>query len=160
MPEPQSARPKRYFTVEQANLMLPLLRAIVGDIRDLAANLRQRQERRGRIRADRGSSLGEWYEEEERRADSELERDAAKLEEYIDELRSLGVQLKGWEGVVDFPSMMDGREVCLCWKFGEPEVAHWHEVDAGFAGRQPLFAAAASKTDEPEQMGNGDEAEA
>ena len=44
------------------------------------------------------------------------------------------------EGLVDFPSRLDGRTVFLCWRLGEPEVLHWHELDAGFAGRQPLVA--------------------
>ncbi|HMQ04040.1 MAG TPA: DUF2203 domain-containing protein [Pyrinomonadaceae bacterium] len=56
------------------------------------------------------------------------------------EINDLGVQLKDHsQGLVDFPSMRDGRVVLLCWKLGEPEeIAWWHEVDAGFAGRQPI----------------------
>ena len=41
---------------------------------------------------------------------------------------------------VDFPARLEGREVYLCWQLGEPEVLHWHAMDAGFAGRQPIFA--------------------
>ena len=41
-------------------------------------------------------------------------------------------------GLVDFPSVIDGREVYLCWLLDEPAVGHWHGVDAGFAGRRPL----------------------
>ncbi|MEX0979285.1 MAG: DUF2203 family protein, partial [Pirellulales bacterium] len=46
----------------------------------------------------------------------------------------------GPEGLVDFPCRMDGRIVFLCWKLGEPEVTHWHELDSGYAGRQSLVA--------------------
>jgi hypothetical protein len=61
------------------------------------------------------------------------------LREYVEELRSLNVELKDpFAGLVDFPCWMDEREVYLCWKLDEPEVSHWHEVDAGFAGRQKL----------------------
>jgi len=48
-------------------------------------------------------------------------------------------------GLVDFPSRLDGREVYLCWRFGEDEIAHWHELDAGFAGRQKIRQSAACK---------------
>lgn len=135
-------RGKKFFTGEQANQMLPLVRAIVQDIVDLANDLRQRQERMTRIRPGQGARLGDAYEEEFTQMQNDLARDAARLEEFIDELRKLGVELKGWDGLVDFPGWVDGREVCLCWKLGEPEVAHWHEVDAGFAGRQKLTSVA------------------
>jgi hypothetical protein len=58
----------------------------------------------------------------------------------IAELENLGVQLKDFErGLVDFPSLRDGRVVLLCWQMGEgDELEWWHDVDAGFAGRTPL----------------------
>jgi hypothetical protein len=63
------------------------------------------------------------------------------LQEYVEELRQLGVEPKnGPEGLVDFPAMLDGRPVFLCWKLGEPEVMFWHDLEAGFQGRQPLAA--------------------
>jgi len=59
--------------------------------------------------------------------------------------RHLGVEPKnGPEGLVDFPAVLDGRPVYLCWKLGEPEVLHWHDLDAGFRGRQPLTAGSAA----------------
>ncbi len=56
------------------------------------------------------------------------------------ELDGLGVQLKDYtRGLIDFPSMRDGRVVLLCWQLGEDEqIEWWHEIEAGFAGRQPL----------------------
>ena len=54
-------------------------------------------------------------------------------------LKDLGIEMKGRDvGLVDFPGEIGGRPVYLCWRLGEPAVAHWHERDAGFAGRQPL----------------------
>ncbi len=65
--------------------------------------------------------------------------------EYVEELRALGVEPKsGPEGLVDFPSLMDERVVFLCWKLGENEVTNWHELDAGFRGRQSLVAGTVS----------------
>jgi hypothetical protein len=50
-----------------------------------------------------------------------------------------GIILRSLErGLVDFPATRDGRDIQLCWLAGEPEITHWHEVDAGFAERQPL----------------------
>jgi hypothetical protein len=131
---------KRYFTIEQANKMLPLVRAVVQDIAPLAQDLIQRRERLLKARPSERVKMSESHEEELNQVQQEFARDAAKLEEYMDELRELGVELKGADGIVDFPGLKDGREVCLCWKLGEPEVAHWHDVDAGFAGRQKLIA--------------------
>ena len=59
------------------------------------------------------------------------------MKDFVQELNALGVELKDYyTGLVDFPGWMNGHEVYLCWRLGEPEVAHWHELDAGFAGRQ------------------------
>lgn len=132
-------RPFRYdkhFTVEQANRMLPLVRAIVEDICALALEIEQRRQRLGELK--QSSNLGHFYDEERLVAVEELERELAHLDDYLQELRQLGVEFKGWEGLVDFPAILHGREVFLCWKLGEPEVAHWHELDAGFAGRRKL----------------------
>jgi hypothetical protein len=68
-----------------------------------------------------------------------MEHGQERLAEYVHELNGLGIQLKDfYTGLVDFPCWMEGREVLLCWKQGEPGVDHWHELDAGFAGRQKL----------------------
>ena len=58
-------------------------------------------------------------------------------------MRGLNVELKDYfSGLVDFPCWMDDHEVYLCWRLDESEVTHWHEIDAGFAGRQRLLTAA------------------
>jgi hypothetical protein len=68
-----------------------------------------------------------------------LEGDTERLRQYVGELSELGVECKGpTEGLVDFPAMRDGKQVCLCWKLDEPSVRYWHETDSGFANRKPL----------------------
>ena len=70
-----------------------------------------------------------------------LEYEAAieQLNRYVDELQEVGVELKDYDmGLIDFPAMYHGREICLCWKAGENAVAAWHETDSGFAGRQDV----------------------
>jgi hypothetical protein len=138
------ARAKKSFTVAEANATLPLVRAIVRDIMDLAHNLRERQDRLARARPTERTVILEAHAEELRQAQAEFERDQDRLAEYARELKNLGVELKDYfTGLVDFPSRLDGREVYLCWRFGEDKIAHWHELDAGFAGRQKLRQGAA-----------------
>ncbi len=132
----------QYFTVEEANLRLPLIKRIVRDIVDLYKDVYSRRERLQEIRfrrskSDDGASL---YRDEVSEIEKELDRDVRKLEEFVEELRDLKVQLKDpARGLVDFPSMMDDREVLLCWELGEADVTHWHEANEGHAERQSLF---------------------
>jgi hypothetical protein len=132
---------KKYYTVAEANATLPLIRAIVRDITELAHDLRERHERLGRVRANDRFSLSDAHQEEIAQAHAEFERGQERMQEYERELRQLGVELKEYlTGLIDFPCWMNGREVYLCWRQGEPDVGHWHEVEAGFAGRQKLMA--------------------
>lgn len=140
----ESYQPRRLFTVEQANAMLPLVRAIAQDLAQLSSEVIERRQRIAQLRGGRNSSSNDPYSSELTQIEEELERDAERLEGYVEELRQLGVEPKyGPEGLVDFPSMMDDRVVFLCWKLGEPEITAWHEIDAGFRGRQPLIAGSA-----------------
>jgi hypothetical protein len=129
---------KRFFTAAEANNMLPLVRAIVKDIVDLAHSLRDQNARLERLTLDgvaRGILTAQQLEEEQ----SAFEKDQDELQAFVDELHGLGLELKDLlVGLVDFPGWMDDREVCLCWKLGEAEVAWWHETNAGYQGRQPL----------------------
>ena len=124
------------FTVEEANRTLPLVRKIVDDV------VRQHRVWREKIlELDLVASTARAGESRERA--EELEHEAQQLAEEIDgfqhELEELGIQLKDRRlGLVDFPSEMNGRAILLSWRLGEPEVQFWHELDAGYAGRQPL----------------------
>jgi hypothetical protein len=134
------ARAKKYYSVAEANAMLPLLRSILRDVTALARDLSERRERLARMQAAPREALAEAYKEELLHIETEFERDQERMREYETELKALGVELKDYfTGLVDFPCRMDGREVYLCWRLGEPDVAHWHELDAGFAGRQKLM---------------------
>jgi hypothetical protein len=130
---------KKFFTVTEANNALPLIRAIVRDITELAENLRDRHERLNRLKPGDRFRLSDAHEEELRQVQVELERGQEKMDEYVRELSQLGVELKDYfTGLIDFPSLRNGRPIYLCWRLGEAEVAHWHELEAGFAGRQKL----------------------
>lgn len=123
----------KLFTVEEANRLLPKVRAIVEEIQRAHRQLRA-------------------FREEARRAAQKSEANGGidggalfaaafvGMSERILELETLGVQLKDCErGLVDFPHLRDGRVVLLCWHVGEGnQIEWWHEWDAGFAGRQRL----------------------
>lgn len=129
---------KKYFTAAEANSMLPLVRRVVTDIATLANDLRDRAERLSRMQE---GNLTKEHQEEFAQVEEEFERGKDQLTDYADELKDLGVYLKDpYSGLVDFPCWMDDHEVFLCWKLGESEVGYWHELDAGFAGRQKLGA--------------------
>jgi hypothetical protein len=133
---------KKYFSVQEANATLPLVRSIVRDVTDLARELRERHGRLTRLAARRGA-VSDAHQEELRQVQADLERTQERMQEYERELAQLGVELKDYfSGLVDFPAVMNGRVVYLCWRQGEPEVAHWHELEAGFAGRQKLAVGA------------------
>jgi hypothetical protein len=130
---------KKYFTAAEANATLPLVRAIVKDIVELANALQDRQERLVGLGGPERGKLGKAHQEEVEMLQAEMERDENRLREFEQELRGLGVELKSYDsGLIDFPALLDGREVYLCWRLGEADVAHWHELEAGFAGRQKL----------------------
>jgi hypothetical protein len=129
----------RLFTVAEANAMLPLLRSILRDVTALAHSLRERQHLLDSVQPSSTGKVLDVYQEEIQQAHESLERDQERMHEYEAELKKLGVELKDYfTGLIDFYSLRDGREVFLCWRLGEPEVAHWHDLEAGFAGRQRL----------------------
>lgn len=131
--------PERYFTPEEANELLseirPLAEEMVGSRRLLAGAEARRAAVLERISGNGGdlapSDLAELAEE--------VEAHATELARCVRELSALGVQVKDLDrGLVDFPALRDGDEVLLCWQLGEEEVAYWHGMDDGFAGRQAL----------------------
>jgi hypothetical protein len=136
---------RKIFTVESANASLPLVRAIVNDLAQLSREVVERRERLSLLLAGRERGAHDPYGEELSQIEEELEKDSQRLQEFVDELRQLGVEPKnGPDGLVDFPALLEGRPIYLCWKLGEPEVLHWHELDAGFRGRQTLTAGSAA----------------
>jgi hypothetical protein len=124
----------KIFTIQEANALLPSVREVVGKIQRVHRNLakyRKEAEKavEGAERGGGGIPDGVRY--------AQL---LTKLTMLTAGLEGLGVQIKDFErGLVDFPSLRDGRVVLLCWQMGEgDELEWWHDVDAGFAGRSPL----------------------
>ena len=131
--------PAKIFSVQDANSSLPLVRLIASDMVTLSAELFERRRRLEVLAAGRPVGEGDLYADELAEIEKELARDEDRLQEFVDEISELGAETKSVsEGLIDFPAMFDGRLVYLCWKYNEPEVCHWHELDAGYAGRQRL----------------------
>lgn len=142
--------PKKLFTVEQANKMLPLVRRIAEDIAASYHRLVAQYQRYQELLPDAEVQLESSRAGEFQAMRDEVERDKQTIVGYARELDDLGVVLKGEaDGLVDFPCLMNGRVVFLCWKIGEGEIKFWHEIEEGFRGRQPLYAGAAAD-DEPD----------
>ena len=136
MPGPQSftprpvrpSRPKRRFTLAQANSALPLVRRIVGDIVKTHGLIL-------RLQAEMDRASGK----EQATAQGRLDQSVGRLEDFVDELTEVGCELKDYQvGLIDFVGRHESRDVYLCWKLGEEKVAYWHEMNAGYAGRQPV----------------------
>lgn len=133
----------RLFSLDEAERTLPLLRRILADLRVEHATWRDAladyELLAANARADRGESAELVI------ARSAMTAAAERVNGFIQEIEALGVLFKGYEeGLVDFYALRDDRLVLLCWKDGEDHITHWHDVDAGFAGRQPIDAAAFS----------------
>jgi hypothetical protein len=126
----------KLYTVQEANRTLPLVRRIVDDI--VGSYVRWQHT----VREFEIVSAGVRAEQPDERAttlQNDAQRLASEIAGFVRELEQLGVEFKGYDlGLVDFPSQMGDRTVYLCWRLGEPDVRYWHELDGGFAGRQPI----------------------
>ena len=124
----------KLFTVEEANVLLPTVRGIVGRIQRAYTRISASQEQ-ARLAAAGAAHGGGGME-----GGVEYVLKLTELAEASGELEELGVQLKDYgRGLIDFPAMREGRVVLLCWQMGEgDELVWWHDLEAGFSGRQPL----------------------
>ena len=129
--------PRKYFSLAEANRTLPLVKRIVVDIRLLYPRWRDLVQHYEYAAAQSRPEWGESPEQERLRA--EIDGVARDINDFLLELEQVGCVFKGFEeGLVDFYGKLDGRDVFWCWKVGEERIAHWHDLESGFAGRQPV----------------------
>jgi hypothetical protein len=131
--------PPRHFTPAQANELLatvrPLVERLVAHRQALADVQAARAELLARIAGNGGSIDGQRLADLDDRAADEL----AGVARSVNAVHELGAIVKDPDsGLVDFPAVREGEEVLLCWQLGEEEVAYWHGLEDGYAGRQPL----------------------
>ena len=128
------------FTLDEAQSLLPVLesllkRAIEGkqsaeEVESGLSDLARRIYISGGMKVDIGQAS---------RLRAAMEGHLQRVRESIAEIDSIGVQVKDLEaGLLDFPCRLDDQVVLLCWRMGEPAIEHWHTVDSGFQGRQPV----------------------
>lgn len=122
----------RYYTPREVNAMLPVLRPMVEELMLIGETIRAHQPE---IWAVVEKSAGNGGNPKLSRILPDFDR----LDKLIHRIHDMGVQIKDLTiGLVDFPALKDGKEVLLCWKYGEESVQYWHEVEAGYQGRQPI----------------------
>ena len=128
------------FTLDEALALLPVLesllkralesKAAAEAVEEQIAELHRRIYLAGGMRVD---------VQQVARQRAEMEAHMQRVRESVAEIDSVGVQVKDLEaGLLDFPCRMDEEVVLLCWRMGEPTIEHWHTVESGFQGRQPL----------------------
>ena len=129
----------RIFTLEEAERTLPLLRRI---LTDLKTEYRVWQEALGEYELLSGATrAGEGESDELVAARRAVTESADRISGYLEEIGAIGCLFKGFDaGLVDFYTLREDRLVFLCWRVDEEHITHWHEVDAGYAGRQPVDA--------------------
>ena len=122
---------ERHFTREEANALLPQLTAMLGRLREARDDLTDSEAHEALSEAapangggDEGKQVGVAF--------LEVRRLLGTIEEAGIVLRDID------RGLVDFPAVLNGREVYLCWELGEDEVAYWHDLETGYGGREPL----------------------
>jgi len=133
MPEP------RIYTVEEANALIPWVRdrlsKAVEAADEMGANQRnlrtlERQTKRNGVH-DVTPRISE--------ADSTVQESIHEVQRFIREVQAKDIQVRDISiGLVDFPAERDGRRIWLCWRFSDPEILYWHELNSGFRDRRPL----------------------
>ena len=137
-------RPEKLFRIQEANAAVPQLAFWIEHLQRGA--LRLEAEMRA-LAAARGVALEAIATEDLLRERPAARALVEELDGIVREISESGAHLKDIRlGLVDFPAEKDGEVVYLCWQFGEPEVAFWHRVEEGFAGRQPLPGNARART--------------
>lgn len=129
--------PPRYFTLEEATAALPEVERLLGRLRELNTDAVDAKARLDALwdRVPEGSHVLDELPAAQR----ELEHRIAAAEEALEDLNGIGCVVKDLDlGLVDFPALAAGTEVCLCWRLGEDAIGYWHGTTEGYAGRKPL----------------------
>jgi hypothetical protein len=122
----------RYFTLPEANETLATIRPWMDEIQAIRQKILEKQpEAWPAIERSAGNGGN--------RALSNMVQDFEKLDALVHRIHATGALIKDINlGLLDFPALKNGQEVYLCWQHGEEDIAFWHEIEAGFAGRQPI----------------------
>jgi hypothetical protein len=122
----------RYFGVEEANRLIPMLNGVFDKVRPWVEKV---QKLAGELESLQREGKRDAHTEQIREQHDEL---IEKIRAELLQLQEMGIEIKAANGLVDFRAQLGGRTVYLCWRYGEPSVSHWHELETGFSGRQPI----------------------
>jgi len=129
----------RYFTQDEATILLPEIAPILEQIIDLRARLDRAERDLVSLHWKARSNGNVTHEGSFTTGQSTRAELLAEISAAIAQVQAMGIELKDPStGLIDFPSLREGRVVYLCWRLGEPGISYWHDLDTGFAGRQPL----------------------
>ncbi|HEY1808087.1 MAG TPA: DUF2203 domain-containing protein [Acidobacteriaceae bacterium] len=132
----------KIFTLDEAQTLLPVIESLLNRAMEAKQSAEMLQEEAG-VLARRILGSGGLHVDigvAQRRRDS-LEALVQRAKDALEEIHDSGVQVKDLDtGLLDFPCLLEGETVLLCWKRGEPRIAYWHRIEDGFAGRQPIDA--------------------
>jgi hypothetical protein len=129
----------RHFTPEEANELLSEVRPIAEELVARRRAFAVTTARRARLASRIAGNGGDFDPQEPRALEEQLVQEGEAVARCVERLDRLGVLVKDLDrGLVDFPALRAGKEVLLCWQVGEDEVAYWHGLEEGFAGRKPL----------------------
>ena len=124
--------PAHYFTVAEANSLLPQVMSVISEMMDARQRIIDAQPDLWPVLEKAAGNGGS-------KKAGALLSEFRRVENSVRALSEMGCILKDINtGLVDFPTIRDGHEALLCWRYGEPEVGYWHDAESGFAGRQPL----------------------
>ena len=140
----------RFFDLDAANETIPELRTILETLRDerqQLISLRDEFARQTALETSPGGAADDSAAPRAREQAAQRKRLRLRMQGVIDQMQAgvarideLGITLREIEtGLVDFPALVNGRQVCLCWRLGEGDVEWWHELSDGFGGRRPLI---------------------
>jgi len=131
--------PRKYFTLAEANALLPTLRPLLERIAEKRQDLREKQQALAAFRHQAAGNGHHLASPEFLALRKQASFIGEELQAEIQKIHDLGCLLKDLDLLlVDFPARKAGREILLCWKADEDRVAFWHGTDEGFAGRKPL----------------------
>ena len=129
----------RHYTLEDAEASLPWVRDAIDTMREATVELLDARTKLSALLEVIHSNGGSTHDEEVHDLRSRVEKSTEALRLPLEEFEERGIIIRDLQrGLIDFPAMREGREVYLCWIYGEERIDYWHELDTGFAGRQPL----------------------
>jgi len=129
----------RYFTVEEANEVLPAVRVFMERIQGHRVTLAEAQAEHVELAQRIAGNGGDLSPQEVAEVQGRVEEEAAAIAGCIEGIQELGGMVKDLDaGLVDFLHKRHGDDVLLCWRMGEDEITQWHGLEEGFAGRKPL----------------------